>query len=339
MLTHSVRQGLAVPSADLDTIVRARDLLSEGKPLDAATRVQFLGAYQRLAQIIKPASVVSLSAVIGHDGKPRGGTRGGRAVRRYTVLGLATFLVLAVIQVFWITGSGLVRDVNDAKAQFDAASVQFSPYAPRVRAPIPGQKLDPLPPEEQTKMERLETEVQNSLEFVRGYDSALNQWNRLASWPLDLIERLHITRRETESERIPIHYLYVMDTVEKQRLAKDLAGASFALQALQTFALPFVYGLLGVSIYILRRLSSEIRLLTYEPINHYRLRIPIEALAGVAIGWMFSVQDANNLAKTLPAFALSFLAGYSVEFLFTTLDRLVGAFAKETSEKRKTIEN
>jgi|SRR5579864_180218 len=334
MLSHSMRQGLNVSTADIGIVIETSDLLSEGKAVSSSAKVQFLETYERLARLVKPATVSSLSAVLGDGSKRRGRTAADREVRRYTALAILTFSLLAVIQVFWIVGGGLVRNLTDARSQFDSASVQFAPYLPGTRALAPGEVPHRLPSDEEAKMERLGQQVSNSLSVVRSYDSALVAWNNMASAPLKLLWPLHRGLQANAAvERRVIEYQFVIGSEEQQRITTDTTTANFAVQALQTFALPFLYGLLGASIYILRRLSNEIHQLTYEPINDYRLRIPMGALAGVAIGWVFNVQDGSSLTKSLPGFALAFLAGYSVEFLFSTLDKLVGAFSKEKGVK------
>jgi hypothetical protein len=332
MMTHSIRHGLQLPAADIDTIVQTNHLLSEGKTLDADTESRFLGAYERTARLIRPASIESLSAIVGEGGTRLSGTPADRAVRWYTILAFATFFVLAVMQVFWTIGSGLVTDLTDAKAQFDAASVQFAPYLPGTRALGPGQVPHPLGPEEQTKEETLSQQVQSALEVMRGYDSALIAWNNLASTPLQLFHWGRALSTDSGSGKRPIEFAFFISPDEQQQIATNTATARFALQAIQMFVLPLMYGLLGASIYILRRLSTEIRLLTYQPINDYRLRIPTGALAGVAIGWMFN-PDAVAPLKSLPPLALAFLAGYSVEVLFSALDRLASSFSQDSEKK------
>ena len=60
----------------------------------------------------------------------------------------------------------------------------------------------------------------------------------------------------------------------------------------------------------------------------YRLRVYLGLLAGLVIGWFLSSKgDARQVgvADLTPA-AVSFLAGYSVEILFSTMDRIVSGF-------------
>jgi len=58
------------------------------------------------------------------------------------------------------------------------------------------------------------------------------------------------------------------------------------------------------------------------------LRILLGVVAGLAIGWFFkpSGVEVNGVGLVSP-FALAFVAGYSVELLFTAMDRIEAAFS------------
>jgi hypothetical protein len=126
--------------------------------------------------------------------------------------------------------------------------------------------------------------------------------------------------------------------VENQRdILKNTAAlqeAKFILQGIQLYILPLLYGLLGAAAYVLRTLTTEIRNLTYEIESNigYRLRIQLGAVSGLAIGW-FSDAGLTFSASTLSLspLALAFLAGYSVEVLFSLMDRMIYTFSSDES--------
>jgi len=102
---------------------------------------------------------------------------------------------------------------------------------------------------------------------------------------------------------------------------------------LQTYFLPLLYGFLGTCAYVLRQLTIETRARTFrsEIEIGYWLRISLGVLAGLAVGWFLRPDpDTDGLIQGLTPFALSFLAGYSVEVLFAGMDRLVSAFGSST---------
>jgi hypothetical protein len=72
--------------------------------------------------------------------------------------------------------------------------------------------------------------------------------------------------------------------------------------------------------------SSLERLYRRENDTAYTLRIFLGALAGLAIGWFLKTQNVSGFNAISP-FALPFVAGYSVDLLFTFLDKIVNAFS------------
>jgi len=87
--------------------------------------------------------------------------------------------------------------------------------------------------------------------------------------------------------------------------------------------LPFLYGLLGACVYVMRRLLFDTKAAVVENVVIV-LRLALGALAGVAIGWFAvpsSMSSAALGASSLP-YVLAFLAGFSIDILFTMLDRV-----------------
>ncbi len=118
--------------------------------------------------------------------------------------------------------------------------------------------------------------------------------------------------------------------IKEETLAEeDLITARFIQQTFQMFLLPFLYGLLGALMYVLRKLYEETETGSLVPprsVKKYFLRLPMGALSGVAIAWISNPSDGSGI-RSLQPYALAFVAGYGVEVLFSGLDRLVGAFS------------
>ena len=53
---------------------------------------------------------------------------------------------------------------------------------------------------------------------------------------------------------------------------------------------------------------------------------------GLTIGW-FLRPDESDLLNILPGLSLSFLVGYNVEVLFSTMDRLISTLSKRPEQK------
>jgi hypothetical protein len=114
---------------------------------------------------------------------------------------------------------------------------------------------------------------------------------------------------------------------------------SFAIQQqkilLSGWILPLLYGLLGASVYLMRTLlNDKTPNLAFFPVI---LRIALGGIAGLAIGW-FSIPGANTASISTIPFGLAFLAGFSIDAVFTLLERLtqtISAPARQPPGKQR----
>lgn len=115
------------------------------------------------------------------------------------------------------------------------------------------------------------------------------------------------------------------DDIEKAYF--DLSSlTNLALIPIQTFILPFFYALLGTIAYVTRDLTYKIKNKTYNIRSNLSMgmRIFIGSLAGLTIGMFVSDKGATPLSiQNLSSDALAFLAGYNIELLFNTMDKII----------------
>ncbi|MBW3567579.1 MAG: hypothetical protein KY410_06420 [Proteobacteria bacterium] len=134
--------------------------------------------------------------------------------------------------------------------------------------------------------------------------------------------------------------MFEVDVADPDSLRLEL----YALMITDNFE-PFLYGLLGSCVYLMRITGHHLRERTFDPrrIAEHMNRL---FLGGVSGGVIVLVIDNPGDIK-LSAAALGFLAGYSIEFLFRTVDRLIEAIlpkagmetiARERSGWRKRVE-
>jgi hypothetical protein len=90
---------------------------------------------------------------------------------------------------------------------------------------------------------------------------------------------------------------------------------------LSGWVLPFLYGLLGASVFLMRSLLNERTAnMALFPVL---LRLALGGIAGLVIGW-FSVPGVGTSATQISSipFGVAFLAGFSIDTLFALLERL-----------------
>ena len=111
--------------------------------------------------------------------------------------------------------------------------------------------------------------------------------------------------------------------------------------------LPLLYGFLGATVFLMRKLfgdGTDVFGAKLGPqgehallLGRVLLRVCLGGVAGLAIGWFWtpasskSIMDATSFSTT--PFALAFLAGFSIELLFSILDRILAAINPATQAK------
>jgi hypothetical protein len=111
-----------------------------------------------------------------------------------------------------------------------------------------------------------------------------------------------------------------------------VATARLKLEILSKYILPLLYGLLGAFAFVLRDIAREVQAETYSRSADvgYTLRIFLGLVAGLSVAWFIQPPGTGSVLATISPLALSFVAGYSVDLLFTAMDRIVGAFSSRT---------
>jgi hypothetical protein len=103
------------------------------------------------------------------------------------------------------------------------------------------------------------------------------------------------------------------------------------VQMLVAWVLPGLYGLLGACVYLMRdivlghALNRSQRSCSFVAMLGMLLRIALGGLAGIIIGWFWvpaSGGASTAISVSSVPFGIAFLAGFSIETLFSLLDRL-----------------
>lgn len=103
-------------------------------------------------------------------------------------------------------------------------------------------------------------------------------------------------------------------------------------QLISSYFLPVFTSLLGVTVYILRRTSTNINSGQYRLYESgtYSYRITLGIVGGIVISW-FSVTDSSGVVASITPAALAFVVGYSIEILYNVLDSIVKALGASDS--------
>ena len=253
---------------------------------------------------------------------------------------LAVFL-LEVAQIYWAVGRSLIADIASTRAALDKLAADEASGDGNEQAAAP-------------------KDMVLYLSFLNLYHDSLEDWLSVIEAPLiwrstyesdppKLVpghEKEGVKERPnyTEAQRVLCVSPYLqkddhcppaLGTMRSLRIKldtfteEDLITSNYVADILQSFVLPFFYGLLGAFIYVLRQLGEDtVPSPSSTGAQYYWLRLPMGALAGVAIGWILNPSDTLGSVKSLQPFVFAFLAGYGVEILFSGLDRIVAAFTQ-----------
>jgi hypothetical protein len=304
LVTYLMREGVTVTPETLAAIENAQVADATG-PLTADAKTKFLLAYSEVAKLASPVSAQSLRACSDDFptlwkrwlwSKPREVSQADKAVLRHHTWAAVALAALLVVQIYWLIGATLVlgikrQDQHPATEQA-AATAQTSPAPVEPKAPT------------QTAEEEAREDTHVWL---------LSAWSGPWIWIPYAYQRCFPNKDVTSN-----HFweLYI--------------GTKFVLQILQTYLLPLLYGWVGAMAFVLRSLIVTVKNKSFrvEQNVEYRLRVYLGVLAGLVIGWFLSSKGTAGqagIADLTPA-AISFVAGYSVEILFSTMDRIVSGF-------------
>lgn len=370
LLSYASETGIVLPPEIIKSIVEIthcqESQISSAELVEMETR--FLQATEALAKAVSPVTVASLRAsyekrddtsLIGRfrrliwRSSPKI-SLAALSVRRFRLWALCTLILLLFVQIYWVIGFLLTADVAKTLAQDEADKVKKELLL--LEQKQLNNRLDELRnagrgvASNQNAMKRdvkiLEVEMVKKLEEISAIDARrensisttdvdlliLNDWNRYWRWPVEFFGSFV---RESSERSLKNGENAGIDPY--QELLKSLKTAKFVLHALQIYLLPILYGLLGATTYVLRTLARKIRDLTYTPETDigFRLRMNLGALSGLAIVWF--IKDGGNVQlplASLSQFAIAFLAGYSVELLFTAMDRFVTVFSDNAKKEK-----
>ena len=323
LLDYASRHGIEVDAKTKEAVLKADSSQGASTSLNDRDRQSFWQAFTSLAKALQPVTPDSIKYTNGEGVK--GIARRRVQVPLYVCISMFSLLVLIVVQIFWVGGTSLVSDVDASlhKVQSLQGKLVEQEVALKPEGPLTTPDID-----------RMYVELRASFAMLQSHHESLHKWNVLWS-------RIPWMDPPFESSTYPQYDIPTRANV-------DIASAKLFLNALYTYLLPLLYGWLGACFYVLRTIRAEIKSWTFTSHSSisYLLRMTLGPLAGLAVGMMVS-DDSTSLFTLLEGTAgkegggvvpnltvlgplsIAFLAGYGIELLFASMDRIIGAFTQQ----------
>ncbi len=306
LLYFAAERGRSIAPEIRGPLLAACARLRAGGALASEDEGGFLDAYARLAALMNPVTAVTLRA----SDKRFGERRLARA--QFVSLGACIFTLSVLLLL--ATGESFragVVDIADAQRTLDQTQADLLAFGIRMDAKDP--KQPPLAHEEnataQTTEDRQVTASDEKGASLKARWTALNA--KITKEYGFLYERLSYHDVAGTYHSL-LEYFTIPDAV------------AFIGSILGGFLLPLLYGALGTSVYILRSMYAKMIERSFDPsdVGEFVVRVFLGTLCGVTVPWLF-LNGGKQLPGGLTPSLLAFLAGYSVELLFTLIDRLL----------------
>jgi urease accessory protein UreF len=356
MLTYAARRGAKVERADIDSVVATARAVRE----NTLTREQesaFWSSAASISRAIAPVTLESLEASIPQTRGYRNTTLAASAAKRYRVRTIVTLVALLLFQIYWLVGATVITDIKEIRTRLEQMAVErISLMRTRdLLTKVPSLEDDPARAKQAAQLADDPARAKNAAELEDLSNriwveriSASTSFDVLKNW--NVAKWLLLWRTGTQTPTVAPTAISSTETTTRSRddytirptdrflwiftpeNVAEMQTAQITLTALLKYILPILYGALGASAYIVRILANEIRDATYSIGSNvrYQLRFYLGAVAGFSIAWLTSeAKPTENvgLLQSLSPLALAFLAGYSVDLLFSLLDRMVLAFS------------
>jgi len=120
----------------------------------------------------------------------------------------------------------------------------------------------------------------------------------------------------------------------------DIFGGLTIAYWLAASLTPFAYGAFGAAVRMLRITETRLRERSFDPrrLAEHRNRLVLGTLSGGVIVLVYSSGGVGDTDVKLTEAALGFLAGYSIDLLFSLLDKLVTALSP-ADEQTKAVKH
>ncbi len=342
LLAHAAEYGIKISEKHVRAIVEAK----AKEQTDDWTRqdeIDLWNAFQTISKAIYPVTIDSIRAsnspaeppsglwaFIFRNKKKRSLVR--RTVRWYSSIALISMLIMLAIQIYSLQGTKYLSNYqqgNERMLEIEDRLQQLTLITSEERAIMMEQ--DQL----LIEIDQKNQEVESDIELLHNW---LDFTYNIVSKETHEIHKALQQKRGMHEEDGPPDFAAPDNTAHNIVIIQQ---STSLLIILNQYILPLMYGFLGGFAFVLRSLSSETKSMTYTAISNvkYALRVHLGALAGLVVGFLWGDISASGMVESFSPLAVAFIAGYSVEFMFKTLDSIIGTTEKKVSGGDSTDED
>ncbi|MBK8397760.1 MAG: hypothetical protein IPL26_21305 [Leptospiraceae bacterium] len=358
MLQYISTKGIKISPEIIHTLTFTKEKVETGKKLTAKEEANFWISYSDLSSAIQPVTVKSLKCVREEFGVYKGFfskkkiSFADRVQGFYRKFSLLVLVLALAMQVLWLWQNYLLHEVetNDKKLR----QVIEDKYIIEKEKPANEEiKLYKINITLFELNQKLKIQKDNLQSYINPFQILMNifkmEWLFSKESPQSKEVKIQKDTKEKETkEDNPNIVEKEIKNVNKnyyslfeQDYMDNLQVLRFSIEILTLYLLPLAYGLLGSCTFILRVIANEIdkHIYTREHDIQFALRLLLGAFAGLVIGWFISSDAELGQGFTptkLSPFAIAFIAGYSVELLFTMMDKIVSVYSGMEGKKEET---
>lgn len=321
LLYYATENGKVLGPELRDPIITANNVIASGQPLTPAQESAFLGAYSQLSALVSPVTAKTLRA----SGK-------SHLPIYFGIVALITLLFISIVEGYRLLVSltnANVQSFEKLEKELSAATVSLTTVSRQLK--LLREKNAPLDPVQAVLKENLEKQRDEIIEVQNILLRKEAVIEGKLSTSFAILEHLLFSfwLKEGELFRGRLDRKQMFTPVSE--LVEAVLAGSF---------IPILYGLLGACVYIIRTIHNKVSDRSFDDARYgeFVLRIFLGTLSGVVLHWLF-VGDNKQIPGGVTPAILAFMGGYSVELLFTIIDRMLTAikdFVKSTSPPATT---
>jgi hypothetical protein len=360
MVRFAVTRGIAIPP-DAVRAIAEYELALNGGTLTNKTTEDLVSATQSISRAISPATSEGIKFCTAQNRR----SPAMRMARLYNNVAIIVFVLLVFAQGYWVLLNEHLKILHDTQEELNSYVIMIDALDAGARA----QKGRETTDEELTQL-LAPVYAQNAEKRRAAFEKPDNTTAASPNSATDKVFQRYLTHTRfnylknyqaiivgqitglvpqramfgAEHHAIDSGWWYLFNMTAED--VRTLQAAQTTIQFMSQYLLPILFGLLGASIYIVRRANTEIQnaSLTERIRTDFRIRFFLGGVSGLAVSWFLPVAGTPgaNVGMTaltnLSPLVLSFLAGYAIEIVFATIDRIIAGFRdNESSRSRHPI--